>query len=150
MLGRKQRSQVDRSFPNRYLFSCINKITYLFSISYILITILWRELYSLKVLCAILNSNLATFYHFNHSPKATKGAFPKILIADLKNFPLPEISEKAKTDLEEMVDEIAVEKKANNQKRVEELDEKIDNFVLKLYHITDNNEIEMIKSSIKI
>lgn len=49
-----------------------------------------------------------------------------------------------------MVNEIAVEKEANNQKRVEELDEKIDNFVLKLYHITDNNEIEMIKSSIKI
>ena len=40
LLGRKQRSQVARSFPNRYLFSCINKITYLFSISYILITIL--------------------------------------------------------------------------------------------------------------
>ncbi|WP_154648184.1 Eco57I restriction-modification methylase domain-containing protein [Prevotella amnii] len=115
-----------------------------------ILIVLESELYSLKVLCAILNSNLATFYHFNHSPKATKGAFPKILIADLKNFPLPEISEKAKTDLEEMVDEIAVEKKANNQKRVEELDEKIDNFVLKLYHITDNNEIEMIKSSIKI
>ena len=115
-----------------------------------ILIVLESELYSLKVLCAILNSNLATFYHFNHSPKATKGAFPKILIADLKNFPLPEISEKAKTDLEKMVDEIAVEKEANNQKRVEELDEKIDNFVLKLYHITDNNEIEMIKSSIKI
>lgn len=115
-----------------------------------ILIVLESELYSLKVLCAILNSNLATFYHFNHSPKATKGAFPKILIADLKNFPLPEISEKAKNDLEKMVDEIAVEKKANNQKRVEELDEKIDNFVLKLYHITDNNEIEMIKSSIKI
>lgn len=43
MLGRKQRSQVARSFPNRYLFSCINKITYLFSISYILITILKRK-----------------------------------------------------------------------------------------------------------
>ena len=115
-----------------------------------ILIVLESELYSLKVLCAILNSNLATFYHFNHSPKATKGAFPKILIADLKNFPLPEISEKAKTDLEKMVDKIAVEKEANNQKRVEELDEKIDNFVLKLYHITDNNEIEMIKSSIKI
>ncbi len=33
LLGRKQRSQVARSFPNRYLFSLINKVTYLFSIS---------------------------------------------------------------------------------------------------------------------
>ena len=33
--------------------------------------------YSLEVALAIFNSKLATFYHFNHSPKATKGAFPK-------------------------------------------------------------------------
>ena len=40
LLGRKQRSQVVRSFPNRYQFSCINKVTSLFSIRYILIIIL--------------------------------------------------------------------------------------------------------------
>ena len=40
LLGRKQRSQVVRSFPNRYQFSCTNKVTYLFSIRYILIIIL--------------------------------------------------------------------------------------------------------------
>jgi len=33
LLGRKQRSQVARSFPNRYLFNCIVKVTSLFSIS---------------------------------------------------------------------------------------------------------------------
>jgi len=33
LLGRKQRSQVARSFLNRYQFSLINKVTYLFSIS---------------------------------------------------------------------------------------------------------------------
>jgi len=36
LLGRKQRSQVVRSFPNRYLFSLTNKVTYLFPISCIL------------------------------------------------------------------------------------------------------------------
>ena len=36
LLGRKQRSQVARSFPNRYQFSCINKVASLFSISCIL------------------------------------------------------------------------------------------------------------------
>ena len=40
MLGRKQRNQVTRSFPNRYLFSFTNKVTSLFSIRYILIIIL--------------------------------------------------------------------------------------------------------------
>ncbi|EFB32083.1 hypothetical protein HMPREF0971_01529 [Segatella oris F0302] len=40
LLGRKQRSQVARSFLNRYQFSCINKVTSLFSIRYTLINIL--------------------------------------------------------------------------------------------------------------
>ena len=43
MLGRKQQSQVARSFPNRYLFSFTNKVTSLFSISCILDIILQRE-----------------------------------------------------------------------------------------------------------
>ena len=40
LLGRKQRSQVARSFPNRYLFSFTNKVTSLFPISCILEIIL--------------------------------------------------------------------------------------------------------------
>ena len=40
LLGRKQRSQVARSFPDRYLFSLINKVTSLFSTSCILRIIL--------------------------------------------------------------------------------------------------------------
>ncbi len=43
----------------------------------------------LLTLWAILNSKLATFFHFNASPKATKGSFPKILVKDIKNFPIP-------------------------------------------------------------
>ena len=43
LLGRKQRSQVARSFPNRYQFSCTNKVTSLFSISCILRIILIRK-----------------------------------------------------------------------------------------------------------
>lgn len=44
--------------------------------------------YSVKFLASVLNSKLATFYHFNFSPKATKGDFPKILVKDIKEFPL--------------------------------------------------------------
>ena len=40
LLGRKQRGQVARSFPNRYLFSYINTVTSLFSDRYIFIIIL--------------------------------------------------------------------------------------------------------------
>ncbi|WP_336970014.1 DUF7149 domain-containing protein [Sphingobium aromaticiconvertens] len=43
----------------------------------------------LDVLWAILNSRLASFYHFSASPKATKGLFPKILVIDVRAFPIP-------------------------------------------------------------
>lgn len=53
-----------------------------------LISIIKNSELSLEFLWAILNSKLATFYHFNNSPKATKGAFPKILVKDIKEFPI--------------------------------------------------------------
>ena len=43
LLGRKQRHQVARSFPNRYLFSLTNKVTSLFPISCILEIIFTRK-----------------------------------------------------------------------------------------------------------
>ena len=48
LLGRKQRSQVARSFPNRYQFSCTNKVTSLFSISCFLDIILPRHLNEMR------------------------------------------------------------------------------------------------------
>lgn len=51
-----------------------------------------RKVFPIEYLWVILNSKLATFYHFNSSPKATKGAFPKILVDDIKNFPIPSIN----------------------------------------------------------
>src|SRR5699024_3123392 len=45
--------------------------------------------YSLEAVAIIINSCIGTFFHFNASPKATKGDFPKILVKDIKEFPLP-------------------------------------------------------------
>lgn len=45
--------------------------------------------FCLEAATMILNSCIGTFFHFNASPKATKGAFPKILVKDIKEFPLP-------------------------------------------------------------
>lgn len=50
-----------------------------------------NSLLSLEALWCILNSKMASFFHFNFSPKATKGAFPKILVKDIREFPIPNI-----------------------------------------------------------
>ena len=49
LLGRKQRSRVARSFPNRYLFGLCDKVTSLFSTSCILDIILRGKRVSIKI-----------------------------------------------------------------------------------------------------
>lgn len=90
----------------------------------------------LDVLWAILNSKLATFYHFNHSPKATKGLFPKILIQDLKDFPLPEIPKKITEILKSKVKEIIELKRVDPQYDTSQLENEIDHIVYHLYGLT--------------
>jgi hypothetical protein len=54
-----------------------------------IISVIPRGEAPLEVLWAILNSRVASFYHFSASPKATKGLFPKILVGDVRTFPVP-------------------------------------------------------------
>lgn len=90
--------------------------------------------FTYEVLWAILNSKLATFYHFNHSPKATKGAFPKILILDLNTFPIPKfkdgffdvLNDKASLCLSEQAKGVDVST----------IEQEIDQLVYKLYNLT--------------
>lgn len=95
--------------------------------------VLSSEEYSSKVLVAILNSKLATFYHFNNAPKATKGAFPKILVKDIKEFPLPEINNKQEAIIINLVDRILGAKKSDPTADTSTLENEIDFMVYKLY-----------------
>jgi type I restriction-modification system DNA methylase subunit len=53
----------------------------------------------LRFILGLLNSQLISFYHLNTSANAFKGAFPKLLIKDLLNIPLPIMSaDKARHD----------------------------------------------------
>ena len=59
LLGRKQRIQVARSFPNHYLFSCTNKVTSSSSISCIL-----RIILPCKRACFAMQNRLFCFLEF--------------------------------------------------------------------------------------
>ncbi len=62
--------------------------------------------YSLKFLLGILNSKLIGWYHFNTSPKAKKGLFPKILVSDVRNIPIPKTLIQKQNELAAFVDEM--------------------------------------------
>lgn len=94
------------------------------------------DLYPIEVFLGILNSKLATFYHFNHSPKATKGAFPKILVQDVKDFPLPMIKDEAKQKIMAKVLKINEMRKNDKLADTSALENKIDFLVYHLYDLT--------------
>ncbi|MDE5877341.1 MAG: Eco57I restriction-modification methylase domain-containing protein [Muribaculaceae bacterium] len=105
--------------------------------------------FSLNLLWAILNSRLATFFHFNHSPKATKGAFPKILVQDIKDFPLPYIPPKIQKIIEERVNSILNHKRVTPQYDTIAQEKEIDIIVYHLYNLT-YDEILIIDPQISI
>lgn len=90
--------------------------------------------FNIKALLGIFNSKLATYYHFNSSPKASKGAFPKILVEDIKNFPIPHISLQNQSELAVKVDAILLAKKT--QLDTATLEREIDDVVYRLYGLT--------------
>lgn len=47
--------------------------------------------YSLFYILGICASRLLSFFHFNNSPKANKGIFPKILVKDVRSLPIKAI-----------------------------------------------------------
>lgn len=105
--------------------------------------------FSIELLWAILNSKLATFYHFNSSPKATKGAFPKILVYDVNNFPLPSSLSKETDDiLKPIVSEIIEKKKENVNSDITEKEKEIDRIIYRLYDLSAE-EIEIIENGVK-
>jgi len=101
--------------------------------------------YGIKTLCGVLNSKLGSFYHFNTSPKATKGAFPKILVEDLKNFPIHFSKSSILIDL--LVDEISQLKKQHNS-NTSFLEHQLDLLVYRLYDLT-YSEVKVIDPEIE-
>ena len=100
-----------------------------------IIVILKSEKCSIKFLLAILNSKLISFYHFNSSPKASKGAFPKILVEDIKNFPIPQIPLEVQKPFEDLANQILAKKKSGEDTSA--LEAEIDRLVYKLYNLTE-------------
>ena len=114
-----------------------------------ILIVLDSETYSLEVVLAILNSKLATFYHFNHSPKATKGAFPKILIQDIKDFPIPSLMNEQQQSIISLVNDVLAAKKTDPNEETEALEEKIDLLVYKLYGLS-YDEVLVVEPEIGI
>lgn len=92
--------------------------------------------YKIEFILWILNSALWSFFHFNSSSKASKWSFPKILVEDIKEFPIKYGDEKKQEDISDLVNEIIKIKKLDLQGDTLNLERKIDILVYKLYELT--------------
>lgn len=114
-----------------------------------ILIVLDSKLYPIEVALAIFNSKLATFYHFNHSPKATKGAFPKILIQDIKDFPIPIVTKEQQEPIVTLAGEIMAAKESAQKTNTDALEKQIDLLVYKLYGLS-YDEVLVVDKDIKI
>ncbi len=94
---------------------------------------------------AILNSGLIGWYHYNTSPKAKKGIFPKILVDDINNLPIPEVSLLDQQPFIDLSDLILFTKQQNPQADTTALEQQIDQMVYELYSLTEE-EIKMVEA----
>jgi len=61
---------------------------------------------SLLYLLSILNSALISFYFEKTNPKANRSMFPKLILQDLRKFPIPEMTEKTGKSLAEKTEKM--------------------------------------------
>ncbi len=107
-------------------------------------------IYSFKMLWGILNSRMATYFLLRFAPKASKGTFPKVLITDIKNFPLPEYDKDNKvyfSKLEECYDRIFSElsdRPIPDETLLGHIEREIDGWVFKLYGIISESDVNLI------
>ncbi|OFX39460.1 MAG: hypothetical protein A2X08_04545 [Bacteroidetes bacterium GWA2_32_17] len=99
-----------REIVNSYLYCAYTEEEF-YNTPSIINVIQKQSNYSLKYILAILNSKLIVWYHYLTSPKAKKGLFPKILVNDVRNLPIPEVSKKTQQEFISLVDIMIKESK---------------------------------------
>ena len=105
-----------------------------------IISVIPRTDAPLDVLWAIVNSRLASFFHFSASPKATKGLFPKILVGDVRGFPVPAGTGGAEgAVVSRLVTEAFQAKSAGNAMELERLERELEDAVNRLYGLTEQD-----------
>jgi hypothetical protein len=99
-------------------------------------------------LLAVINSWLLSWYHQKCNPKAQKGLFPKVLVSDLKKFPIFPASDSQQGAIGKLARTISDAKQQNPAADTSALEAKIDQQVYALYGLTPE-EIKIVEDSAK-
>ena len=130
----------------RSIISCYSEDLVLFNMSNIAINQKENSDIELKYIMALINSHLMSYYFQMNTAKAVRKLFPKIILKDLRKFPIKVISPEEQKPFVILVDKITESKKQNPVVDTTDLENRIDKLVYKLYNLT-KEEISVIENA---
>lgn len=137
-----------REIPGKYPQSINATYTedlYLFNRSNIAILEKENSDISLKYILGLLNSKLISYYFIKNTAKSVRQMFPKLILEDLRRFPIKCISVTAQQPFIALVEQILSLKKSSPSADTSALEKEIDNLVYELYGLTEE-EIGIIEN----
>jgi len=137
-----------REITGKYPHSIVATFTdeiFLFNMSNIAIIEKENSTVSLKYILALLNSKLMSHYFMKNTAKSVRQLFPKLILEDLRKFPIKVIAPDDQQPFIDLVDQILFQKQKGEDSTDNE--RKIDELVYQLYDITPEEQkiIEGIK-----
>lgn len=89
-----------------------------------------KSILNLKYILTLINSKLLGWYHNKTSPKANKGLFPKILVNDVRNLPIVEITLNEQQPFIEKAD-----KMLSLNKELQEISQKFQRMIMREFNL---------------
>ena len=129
------------------LLACYTEETVLFNMSNIAINAKKGSEVELKYILGLINSKLISYYFQLNTAKAVRRLFPKIILKDLRKFPIRIPSTTQQLSIIERVDKIMNLKKENPATDTSSLEAEIDRLVYELYGVTEE-EIEIVEGNV--
>ncbi|WP_231940065.1 DUF7149 domain-containing protein [Dolichospermum compactum] len=136
-----------REITGKHPYSIIATYTediYLFNRSNIAILEKQNLNISLKYILAVINSKLMSYFFVKNTAKSVRKMFPKLILEDLRKFPIKKIAMKKQQELISIVDKILTAKKSDPNADTTALETEIDQLVYQLYELTAE-EIKIIE-----
>ena len=135
--------QLSTSKHPKSIIATYSEEIYLFNRSNIAIVEKEKPEISLKYILGVLNSALISYYFTKNTAKSVRQMFPKLILEDLRKFPIKKCSMEKQQPIISLVEKILKIKKDNTQTDTSPLEKEIDRLVYNLYDLT-KDEIKLI------
>lgn len=127
--------EITSKYPKSINATYSNEV-YLFNMSNIAVKKKDDSKIDLKYALGLLNSKLISYYFMKNTAKSVRQLFPKLILEDLRKFPIKNISKAKQAPIITKVEQILAAKKIDSGTDTSQLEAEIDAMVYELYDLT--------------